>query len=960
MTGREAEIGHLEAELRRAADGTTRCVVVGGEAGIGKTRLVRELAVRSQQQARVVWGQCIELGANGVPYAPFVAALRSLAAEVGKQAVAEALGPGRAELARLLPELGEAPPESDLGRGRLFEAVAALLEHAARRRPVIMVVEDIHWADASTRDLLGFLARSLDDTRVLVVLTFRTDEMHRRHPLRPFLAELERSPRTSRLTVPRLGSDDIGTILTHLRGETPDPSMVSQVVARSDGIPFFVEELADVDPGEPMPPSLHDLLLVRVEQLSAVARQVLQTAAVAGARVVSHPALAAVTDLAPGALDDALRELVAAHQLVVDRDQQGYAFRHALVREVVHDDLLPGEHASLHERWAMAVESGRLEVEGASVQASHHWYSAHDIGRAFAASVRAAEETRAMYAPREEMLMLDRVLELWSRVADAEAQAGMDRVDVLARAGDAAWRAGEQQRAESFFDAALTAVDADDLARRARLLVRRATCGVDAARDDSRSMLAQALALLPPDPPSVERASALAKLAAWHVLRDEWQMATDLAEQAQDVARRAPDPDTESNAVNTLALARAGLGDPEGSRALFEQSRRLAEQAGSEEGLGRYRGNLGDLLLVIGSYAEAVQVSRAGREHALRQGLARSSATFMAGNEAEALIALGRWDEALGLAEQALRQDPPRTAFAHLSCQRATILLLRGDRRAGEAVDRLQPTVAWFAEMPQHAIPVAQLRAERALQAGDTEAAIGFLTEVFDRLGDRAHTSQTWQALHTLAQAVARVEASGTSRQHPARRVLDTARSVTAPSGRRQIWDRLIDAELAGGDVDAWASASRALNAPDVEGPVHLRAYADYRLADALLVQGRRDEAVPVLERAFTQADDLGARPLLARITGLARRARVAITAVAGSTQDASDPFHLTPREAEVLQLVAQGRSNATISELLFISSKTASVHVSNIMAKMGASSRAEAAAMAHAHGLVQVSPHRS
>jgi tetratricopeptide (TPR) repeat protein len=252
-----------------------------------------------------------------------------------------------------------------------------------------------------------------------------------------------------------------------------------------------------------------------------------------------------------------------------------------------------------------------------------------------------------MYAPREEMQMLDRVLELWTRVSDPESRAGADRVSVLARAGEAAWAAGEEERSASFYDAALRGVDrAADPTRYAHLLVRRASCGLDVAGDSSVGMLEDALGLLPADEPSVDRASALTRMAGWHVLRDDWEVAADLATQGRDMARAAHDAGTESDAVNNLALARAGLGDVDTARALFEDSRRLAVQAGSEHALGRYRGNLGDLLLGMGRFSEAADVSRAGREHAVSQGLSRSAATFMAGNEAEALIALGRWDEA--------------------------------------------------------------------------------------------------------------------------------------------------------------------------------------------------------------------------------------------------------------------------------------------------------------------------
>jgi len=962
LVGRQAERDQLIGEVTRAQEGITRCLVVGGEAGIGKTRLVRELAGIAEPETRVVWGQCVELGANGLPYAPFVSVLRSLVSAIGLEAVSTALGPGRAELARLLPELGAAAPESDLGRGRLFEAVAALIERAAGQHPLVVVIEDVHWSDPSTRALLGFLVRSLVDTRVLIVLTYRTDEMHRTHPLRPFLAELERSPRASRLTVPRLRPANIATILTHVRGTPPSAALLADVVTRSDGVPFFVEELAECQPGDDLPDSLRELLLVRVEALSEPARRVLRVAAVGGLHV-SHQALAAVVDLPVPELDQALREAVADHQLVVDRAHHGYAFRHALVREAVHDDLLPGEHGSLHEQWARALEQRSREESGESlaVQISHHWYAALDLERAFASALRAADETRAMYAPREEMQMLDRVLELWSRVSDAETQAGMDRVDVLVLAGEAAWRAGEPDRSESFADAAVRAVDSQvDPVRHAHLLIKRATFGVDSTDSDTVQMLTDALALLPADVPSQDRACALAKLAGWYVLRNQWDEAADLATQARDVARGIGDPENESDAVNSLALAYAGMGEFERSRGLFEEARRLAEQAGSEQALGRYRGNLGDLLLSTGDFSGARQVSHEGREHALRRGLVRSAATFLAGNEAEALIALGEWDQALALVEQALGQDPPRPSFTHLSCQRATVLLLRGAPGARDVVDELARVPRWFPRQPQFVIPAAQLQAEQALSDNEPAEALRLVVEAMERSGPRAHASAAWQLLHTMARTIGQLERAGKPTDD-ARTRLASARSSFTASGTQVMWDAVIDAELAhqhgSRAVQAWSAAVGELHRPGVQGPVYLRGYARYRLGGALLVDGRREEARDVLAAALEQADALDAKPLRDGVSSLARRARLQLTERRAEAVPAEPTeFKLTPREREVLALVAEGRSNAQIAERLFISTKTASVHVSNIMAKMGAESRGEAAAVAHARGLVEVS----
>ena len=290
LVGRDTEIGLLRAEVERAWSGVTRCVLIGGEAGIGKTRLAGalvDLAGEVEPAGRVAWGQCVDLGADAMPYTPFLPVIRTLAADLGEKRLDGALGAGRVELARLLPDLGPSSVvvESEVGRGRLFEAIARLLEHAAAERPLVVVLEDLHWADASTRELVSFLVRTLDDARVLLAVTYRADEMHRRHPLRPLLAELERHPRVSTLSVGRLDAAQVEVLLESLRADHPSRAVVADVVERSGGVPFYVEELATRTPGQPLPDTLRDLLLVRVEALSPAAQQVLAAAAVGGARV---------------------------------------------------------------------------------------------------------------------------------------------------------------------------------------------------------------------------------------------------------------------------------------------------------------------------------------------------------------------------------------------------------------------------------------------------------------------------------------------------------------------------------------------------------------------------------------------------------------------------------------------------------------------------------------------------
>src|SRR5215218_6835394 len=376
FVGRTEELARLAAAADRAAAGTPTAVLVGGEAGVGKTRLVGELVASARQAgATVLVGGCVELGGEGMPFAPLIEALRPFVRDLDEPELARLVpGRARAELARLLPELaapagagagaGERPafggdpgPWSD--RGRLFELLLVLLERLGAERPAVLVVEDLHWADRSTRDLLAFLHRNLRHGRLLLVMTYRSDELHRRHPLRPFLAELDRGRRAERLELDRFGRDEVAAQLAGIMGAPAPAELTERIHARSGGNAFFVEELAAVaGPGAhadgELPPSLRDTLLARIELLAEPTQQVLGVASAAGARV-GHDLLAEVAGLGEAELLAGLREAVSARVLLVDADDGAYGFRHALVKEAVYAELLPGERTRLHARFAAAL-----------------------------------------------------------------------------------------------------------------------------------------------------------------------------------------------------------------------------------------------------------------------------------------------------------------------------------------------------------------------------------------------------------------------------------------------------------------------------------------------------------------------------------------------------------------------------------------------------------------------------
>ena len=523
----------------------------------------------------------------------------------------------RAELATLLPELGGEARNGGggtHGQPQLFEALLTLLDQLGREQPFALVLEDIHWADRSTRAFLVFLARSLWTERVLVIATYRSDELHRRHPLRPLLAELERDTRSRRIELARLSREELGDLLTDILGGAADAELLERLYSRSEGNPLFTEELlaARLDGRGGLPSTLRDALMVRIERLSQPAQEVLRV--LSAGRVLAHAVLAEASGLDAAEVRAALRE--AAESNVIVADQRGrYQFRHALLREVVHDDLLPGEHSELHLALARALEHQAAETgDDALITAgiAHHYLQAGAQREALVASVRAADAAERVHAHGEAGALLERALELWPRVPDAATEAGCDRDGLLRRAGRALINDGAYGRAEALLRVAVDDIDEDAEPRRAADLLEllsRAQWSLGRATD-SRESLDRAIKLLPENDRSPERARILARQAKTAMLQGRFSEALPAAEAAFGAAKhatptaRSPTRSTRwatrrSCSARSRTAARAARGDRDLTARLrahqrVDQPRRRAAHRGPlAGGPGRRRAGAG-------------------------------------------------------------------------------------------------------------------------------------------------------------------------------------------------------------------------------------------------------------------------------------------------------------------------------------------------------------------------------
>src|SRR5215213_1829099 len=735
FVGRAGQLAELEAALRDAAEGRPSLALVGGESGVGKSRLADELKRLARESgARVLAGDCVELGEDELPYAPLLSALRPLVRD--EDPALDELAPSyRAAIDAIMPGLGSGHSAGDATQSRVFEALLALLESLGEQTPVVLVVEDLHWADSSTRSFIGFLARTVCKEQLLVVGTYRSDELHRRHALRPLLAELSSDQYARLLELPRFTPEELAEQLEGILAGRPEAALVERIYARSEGNALYAEEIlaAGLDGRGALPPTLRDALMLRVDRLSPRTQELLRWLACQPA--ADHALVAAVAGLEPDELRDALREAVASH-IVVTVGDESYGFRHALLREVVYDDLLPGERTEMHAVLARALEERIEGGEGGAhvrAQAAHHWTAAGDQPRALAAAVRAALAEVRVNAFGEAQALFERALALWERVPEPEQTAGIEQLELLKRAAFAADQAGDPARQEALLRRALELVGEDVDPGACALLRERLSQALWSLhrQDEAVEELRLGLALLADGEDSRERATLLSELAKKRMLQARFDEAEQYSEEAIAVARATGDRAAEAKALNALGTALGGRGDAEEGVRLLRESLAIAHDLGLPMEEGGAWINIADIRHLAGRTEEALQVVRDG----LEAGFPESGRTidWMWLGVAEFSFHLGDWDAAEAAIPPPSRRHTGGTFLLWQLC-RARLALGRGDlERAEDALSALDRALTSTTE-PQFVGPHGVMRSELARRAGDMPRARAAIDDALDRI----------------------------------------------------------------------------------------------------------------------------------------------------------------------------------------------------------------------------------
>jgi DNA-binding CsgD family transcriptional regulator/tetratricopeptide (TPR) repeat protein len=1018
--GRDADLARIDEARERAATGRPVIVLLRGEAGIGKTRLVGDAIERARAAGSpVLHGACLDLEGEGLPYLPFVEALRNFVRTTPRREAIDLLGPAVADLGRIVPEIaalaaGPDPagpdaagpaaaaagttadrPDSSVDRARLFERILGFLDRLGSAAPVLAVVEDVQWVDPATHDLITFLVRNVTSERLAAILTCRTDDLSPGHPVLTWLAELGRAPGAVRIELARLSREDVERQLAAMNGEPVARDLARSIWHRSEGHPLFAEELlaAAAEEGTP-PPSLVDVLLGRVATLDEASLPIVRALAVAG-RPVDVRLIGPLVGRSTSEVGEALRA-ATARGVLASRPDGRHGFRHELLREIVERELSLGERRELHEGFARELgahpELADDRPAAATAELARHWAAADRPREAHAAALSAAEAAEAVHAFGDAHRQLERAIGLESRLPVDARPTAAERIDARRRAATAADLGGSSDRANELIREALALAEAEGDPVTTGVLHARLAF-LTWARGDGEAALAEhrrAVELVPAEPPSTERASVLGGLGGALMGLGRWADSRPVCEAAIECALGAGSAYEESRARTMLGSDLVSLGDVDAG---LDELRRAHTLAGPEPTeLWVVTGhNLGLNLLVADRLDEALAVALDTRDGTRAGGLERRYGMELAALAGDVLVRLGRWADADAVTAAGIALDQQGEGTAYLALVRARLDARRGDvtaarrRLAPFDAERLEADVAVFHAIVAAEVALVEGRPARALDAvlavidpwlatGDVLWGVPLVTLGLRAAAERAEMLRADPDDVAAAELVARVAALHDHARSLAARVVTASAAawLATAEAERVRYDGRTDPEPWRGAIAAW----------DADSDPFESAYARYRFAETELRRsGVKADVAPELVAAWRATVTLGAAALRRSIEVLARRARVQLGDAPGSAEDTTSaaerdeargepvptgpgrpavrreagPAHsLSAREIEVLRLVAAGRSNGEIGDELFITRKTAGVHVTHILDKLGVSNRVEAAMAAARLGLLE------
>jgi DNA-binding CsgD family transcriptional regulator len=988
LAGRVGELQAVSELLSGRSEHAAMLIM--GEAGVGKSRLVAAAADAVVRAGAVVMtGWCLPLS-EGLPFLPVLDVLQALGrADEGrllKDALAGCPPFVRAEVGRLLPDLEGASVEPGSGgsddgwrKRRLFEALRRLFEASARERPLAVVVEDVHWADASTVELLDYVLAPGHAVGVSVVLTCRSEE-----PASPtvtgWLARLQRNPRVRRLDLAAMSEAETGEQVELLLGARPPRQLAADIYVRSEGNAFFTEQLvaARASGGDHLlPAGLTSLLLARTGQVTGIAREILAVLAVA-ARPLDEPTVVLLCQRPARAVREALRDL-RAQWLLRRPDAAGrHQLRHALLGEAISGELLPGERAELHARIADTLADWHDPSLAGAIAA--HLVAAGRLADELRWRVIAGRHADAVFASAEAAQHWQRAIALSADAPSTHVVEGMTLAELYGAAQDALLVSGSGDAARALAEEGLRRLAGADSASRANVLARAGAARGWLVPREGVDLLSQALALYERLPPSAGYVRALRNLPG--LLRNEGRQ----AEAAEAVARSA--------AIAARAGHRAAHIEILGQQAWNEMAGGAGELAANR--MTKLRQRLTDrdeprlhlslalshtdMLLKLGRLAEVEAAAAPTLQIAMEYGIERfDEAAALRGNVCEALTELGAIDTAARWIDP-VSGEAPDSDNGSVYESRAILEMLRGNLDGAHQrwidLNFLPPASLGFQ------VENAPGEVELQLWSGSPEVAFDHAHALLVRVAQVNHGTLAG-ALLTFAgpllvlalracadlaeQASADRDAEAVEAAHQrAGQLFDlyqalkpdpfTARPLRPTAAADHASWHAEGSRLRGeSDAGLWEQAATewdALTRP------HRAAYARWRQTEALLAHpGGRSEAATVLQTAARQAAQHV--PLSDTIDDLARRARIDLSPPAPAVQPeqpAPRAFGLADRELAVLRLLAEGKTNSQIGAALFITRKTASVHVSNILRKLGVSTRVQAAALAERAGLMRVS----